>query len=105
MSSIERDPKFLIGEGHLEPLRDFEHQGKKVVASRLGYRITARFVRTFLGRIFNHPDRVFDEAYLRPESQDLESFVDGIHNISEAQQRVARQAFDDGSIDDACPPL
>ncbi len=101
----ERDPAFLIGEGHLEPLQDFEHAGRKVLASRLGYRITAKFVRTFFGRIFDHPDRVFDEAYLRPETQDLEAFVDGVNNVTEAQERVALQAFDDGSIDDACPPL
>ncbi len=101
----ERDPAFLIGEGHLEPLKDFDHQGRKVLASRLGYRITAKFVRTFFGRIFDHPDRVFDEAYLRPETQDLDAFVDGVHNITEAQERVALQAFDDGSIEDACPPL
>ena len=57
------------------------------------------------GAIFDHPDRVFDEAFLRPETQDLEAFVDGVHNITEAQQRVALQAFEDGSIEDACPPL
>jgi hypothetical protein len=62
-------------------------------------------VRTFFGRVFDHPDRVFDEAFLRPESQDLEAFVDGVHNITEAHQRVALQAFEDGSIEDACPPL
>ena len=76
-----------------------------MLASRLGYRITAKFARTFLGRVFDHPARVFDEAFLRPETQDLEAFVDGVHNITEAQQRVARQYFEDGSIDDACPPL
>ena len=76
-----------------------------MLASRLGYRITAKFVRTFFGRVFDHPARVFDEAFLRPETQDLEAFVDGIHNITEAQQRVARQYFEDGSIEDACPPL
>ncbi len=101
----ERDPAFLIAAGYLEPLRDFEHAGRLVPASRLGYRITAKFARDFLGRVFDHPDRVFDEAYLRPETQDLEAFVDGVHNIAEAQQRVARQAFDDGSVEEACPPL
>jgi phosphoenolpyruvate carboxykinase (diphosphate) len=101
----ERDPAFLIAEGHLEPLRDFQHAGRTVLASRLGYRVTAKFARTFLGRVFDHPDRVFDEAYLRPETQDLEAFVDGVHNITEAQQRVALQAFEDGSVEQACPPL
>lgn len=105
MSAEERDPAFLIKHGYLEPLHDFEHDGRKVLASRLGYRVTSRFMRTFLGRIFDHPERVFDESYLRPESQDLAAFVDGIHNITEAQERVAQQAFEDGSIEDACPPL
>ncbi|HVJ26683.1 MAG TPA: hypothetical protein VM493_04040, partial [Vicinamibacterales bacterium] len=105
MTAEERDPAFLIGQGHLEAVRDFDHGGRRILASRLGYRITSKFVRTFFGRLFDHPDRVFDEAYLRPETQDLESFVDGINNITEAQQRVAEQAFSDGSIEEACPPL
>ncbi|MFO0880215.1 MAG: hypothetical protein U0840_22935 [Gemmataceae bacterium] len=105
LSAAERDPAFLIRERYLEPLKDFDHQGRRVLASRLGYRITPRFVRTYLGRIFDYPDRIFDESYLRPETQDLEAFVDGVHNITEAQKRVAAQAFEDGSIEWACPPL
>jgi hypothetical protein len=105
LTDRERDPAFLIAEGYLEPLADFEHAGRKVLASRLGYRITRKFVHTFFGRVFDHPDRVFDEAFLRPETQDLEAFVDGVHNITEAQQRVAQQAFEDDSVADACPPL
>jgi len=105
MSASERDPANLIAEGHLEAVQDFDHGGRTILASRLGYRITPKFVRTFFGRIFDHPDRVFDEAYLRPETQDLEAFVDGMNNITEAQERVAQQAFSDGSIDEACPPL
>ena len=58
----ERDPAFLIREGHLEPLEDFDHEGQPILASRLGYRITAKFVRTFFGRVFDNPARVFDEA-------------------------------------------
>jgi hypothetical protein len=105
LNAQERDPAFLIAEGHLEPVKDFEHAGRPVLASRLGYRITAKFVRTFFGRVFDHPDRVFEEAFLRPETQDLDAFVDGVHNITEAQQRVALQAFEDGSVENACPPL
>ena len=37
--------------------------------------------------------------------QNLDVYVDGINNIVETQQRVAQQYLDDGSIDDACPPL
>ncbi len=105
LSPRERHPQFLIEHGHLERVQDFDHDGRPVLASRLGYRITLKFVRTFLGRVFDHPSRVFDEAFLRPETQDLASFVDGVHNITEAQKRVATQYFEDGSIEDACPPL
>lgn len=101
----ERDPAFLIEQGYLEPLEDFEHQGRPVLASRLGYRITERFVAHFMGKIFDNPRAVFTEAMLRPETQDLDVFVDGVHNICEAQQRVAQRYLEDGSIEDACPPL
>ena len=53
----ERDPKRLIEAGHLEKLEDYEFDGKTVLASRLGYRITAKFVHTFFGRVFDNPDR------------------------------------------------
>jgi hypothetical protein len=101
----ERQPAFMIEHGYLEPINDFTHKGEPIPASRLGYRITERFVRGFFGRLFDHPTKVFDEPILRPETQDLESFVDGVKNIAEAQQRVAQTYLDDGSIDDACPPL
>jgi hypothetical protein len=101
----EREPEYLIANEYLEPLKDFEHGGRRVLASRLGYRITPKFARSFLGRLFDHPARIFPEELLRPETQDLEAFVDGVFNITEAQQRVARQYFDDRSIEDACPPL
>ena len=105
MSVSERDPKFLIKEGYLEKCKDFEFDGKKVLASRLGYRITARFVRTFFGRVFNHPHLVFTDKMLRPETQSMEVFADGMENVISTQQRVAEHYFADGSIDLACPPL
>ncbi|MFA5243526.1 MAG: hypothetical protein WC392_14250 [Sulfuricella sp.] len=101
----ERDPQLMIERGYLEPLADFEYQGRTICASRLGYRITSRFVHANFGKIFDSPMAVFDEAMLRPESQDLESFADGVDNIVEAQRRVAQNYLDDGSINDACPPL
>ena len=45
--------------------------GGRVLASRLGYRITSLFADRFLGRIFETPDAVFPEEMLRPEKQDL----------------------------------
>ena len=101
----QRDPQFLIANGHLEKLRDFEHNGMTILASRLGYRITDRFVHGFLGRIFDNPYAVFTEEILKPEIQDMDVFIDGINNIVETQQRVAQRYLDDGSVEDACPPL
>ena len=101
----ERDPNFLTANAYLEKCEDFEHAGKQVLASRLGYRINARFVHAFFGRMFNHPHAVFTEEMLRPELQDLEVFVDGMDNIVTTQQRVAQMYFDDGSAAQACPPL
>ena len=105
LSDQERDPAHLIEYGYLEPLEDFEYNGQRVLASRLGYRITDHFVRGYLGKIFDNPGAVFTEAILRPEVQGLEVFVDGINNIVAAQQRVAQRYLEDGSIEDACPPL
>jgi hypothetical protein len=90
MRNAERDPRFLIGNGYLEKLDDFELDGRKVLASRLGYRITASFAEMFLGRIFEMPGVVFTEEILRPETQDLRAFAEGIDAIVESQ---------------ACPPL
>jgi hypothetical protein len=101
----ERDPKRLIEAGHLEKLDDYEFAGKTVLASRLGYRITAKFVHTFFGRVFDNPSAVFTEEILKPETQDPSVFADGVNNIVEAQQRMAEAYFTDATIEDACPPL
>ena len=105
MTVEERDPKFLIASHFLDKCEDFEYQGKKILASRLGYRINARFVHAFFGRVFNHPHAVFTEDMLRPELQSLDIFVEGMDNIITTQKRVAAMYFADGSIAQACPPL
>lgn len=105
LTEEQRNPAWLIERGYLEPLADFEHAGRQVLASRLGYRITQRFVHGFLGKIFDNPDAVFTDEILKPEKQDFDVYVDGIDNIVEAQQRVAMQYLEDGSVEDACPPL
>ena len=76
-----------------------------MLASRLGYRITSKFVHTYFGRVFDNPTVVFTDEILKPELQDPAIFADGVNNIVEAQQRVAEGYFADGTIDDACPPL
>ncbi|HLH53181.1 MAG TPA: hypothetical protein VKY92_06150 [Verrucomicrobiae bacterium] len=105
MGPEERDPGFLIENGYLEKCVDFVHNGRPVLARRLGHRITSRFVSAFFGRVFNHPHSVFTEAMLRPEKQDLETFVDGVDNIVTTHKRVAAMYFNDGSVEQACPPL
>jgi hypothetical protein len=105
LSVKDRDPEFLIKQGYLEKIDDFEFRGQTVHASRLGYRITSQFVYTYFGKVFDSPSIVFDEAMLRPETQDLDAYIDGINNITEAQHKVAMAYFEDGSINNACPPL
>ena len=101
----ERDPAFLVKNGYLERVRDFVHNGKKIPAGRLGWRITPLFASHFLGRIFDAPSAVFPEEVLRPELQSLDYFADGVLNIAEAQERVARDYIADGSVSAAIPPL
>jgi len=105
MEVSERAPRYLIENNYLEKLEDFEHNGKLVLASRLGYRITADFVRTFFGIVFDNPNDVFTPEMLRPETQDLASFVDGIDNVVSTQKQIAENYFGDGSVALACPPL
>ena len=105
MQIPERDPSYLIENGYLEKVNDFELNGRIVQASRLGYRITQLFMEHFTGRLFETPNAVFPEEMLRPETQGREVFADGVDAIVDAQTRVAEGYFTDGSVDAACPPL
>ena len=105
MGPAERDPQAMIDAKMLERVEDFDVDGVKIPASRLGYRITRKFVRTYLGRVFDNPARVFTEDILQPELQDPESFADGILHIVEAQEKSAKLYMEDGGYEAACPPL
>ena len=105
MTPAERQPAFLIDHGYFERCEDFAFKGATVLASRLGYRMTANFVRTFFGRVFNYPFAVFTDEMLRPEQQDMAVFADGVDNIVGTHKRAAESYFADGSIEMACPPL
>jgi hypothetical protein len=105
MRVAERDAGFLISNGYLEKVEDFPYEGRTVLASRLGYRITAAFVDRFLGRIFEMPGSVFPEDLLRPEKQDVALFAAGVDAIVEAQRLVALNYFADESVEAACPPV
>jgi hypothetical protein len=105
MTTAERDARALIAAGCLEKCTDFTYDGKPVLASRLGYRITTRFVRVYFGRVFNHPHVVFTDEMLKPELQGMDVFVDGMDNICATHKRVAESYFSDGGVNLACPPL
>ena len=105
MGPDERDPKKLIAARMLERIADIPTVDRVVPASRLGYRITGKFVRTYLGRVFDNPSRVFTEEILKPELQDPDSFADGVMQIAAAQKKVAMQYMNDGGYEAACPPL
>jgi len=109
MTPEERSPEWLIKNGELEKLEDFEHdtpEGKQtVLASRLGYRITDKFVSHYFGRIFDNPAAAINEEMLKPEVQSLEVFADGIGNLVEAERKSALNYFKDGTIKYACPLL
>jgi hypothetical protein len=105
MGPNERDPNNLIDAGMLERIDDFEADGVHIPASRLGYRITKKFVRTYLARVFDNPSKVFSNNILQPELQDPDSFADGVLHIAEAQKKVAMQYMEDGGYALACPPI
>ncbi|MCL7752791.1 hypothetical protein [Polaribacter sp. Z022] len=105
LETKDRDPNYLIKKGALEKIEDFEFEGETILASRLGYRITKKFAYRCMSRIFDEPTAVFNERMLKPELQGLEDYVDGIKNICEAQQKVALNYFEDGSVEAAIPPL
>lgn len=105
MRPNELDVKNLIKAGMLERCKDFEYGGKKVLASRLGWRITEDFVIRYFGRIFSNPASIFTADMLRPELQDMDAFAEGMDNMVGAHRRAAEMYFEDGSIEGACPPL
>ena len=101
----DRDAKHLIKHNCLDKLEDFEYEGEKILASRLGYRINKNFAFRCMNKLFDEPLEVFNEKMLNPELQSMEDFVDGIKNIVEAQQKVALRYFEEGSVEAAIPPL
>ncbi len=105
MTPQERTPEFLIRAGHLERCADFVHEGRTYPASRLGWRITERFVQTFCGRVLSDPGSVFEPDMLRPELQDPAVYADSIDNIVGAMRTAAEHYFADGSVTAAVPPL
>ncbi|MBK5262903.1 MAG: hypothetical protein JJE17_10105, partial [Peptostreptococcaceae bacterium] len=105
MHEAERNPVKLINEGSFEKIKDFEYNGSFVPASILGYRMTNVFCHKYLGKIFDEPQAIFSEEILKPENQDMEAFVDGVLNIANGHKKAAMDYFNDGSIEEAIPPI
>ena len=98
--AVERDTTLTgMVRGYLEKLEDFDHDGQLILASRLGYRITSGFMHAYLGKIFDSPMAVFDEAMLKPETQDFAAYVEGIQHIVDSQRQVAQ-----GYLEAIVPP-
>lgn len=105
MSPEERSAANLIAEGALERIEDFQIGSETIEASRLGYRMTARFQSKYFGRIFMHPHVVFSENMLRPELQDIDAYAESVRTIVTTHQWVAQSYIDDGTIALAVPPI
>jgi hypothetical protein len=105
LSEKERSSEYLIKNGLLEKIDDFEYNGETILASRLGYRITGKFLYSFFGKIFDEPKTIFTEDILKPEIQSKEAFADGVRNITSGHKRVALSYFEDGGINYAIEPL
>ena len=105
MREEERDAQWLIKNGFLDKCEDVELDGETVKGAVLGYRINRKFVSAFFGRVFQNPHLVFDEDMLKPELQDLKSYVESIKTITVTNQRVAEMYIADGGADMAVPPL
>ncbi len=105
MSPKERNPQHLIEIGALKKVGDFNYEGELIPASRLGYRITEVFARSYLGKLFDEPQSVFPAHILKPEIQNMADFADGVLNIIDGHKKAAEAYFLDGSIEDAIPPL
>lgn len=109
MSTEERNPQFLIDNGYLLKMEDLNHMGDSIPASRLGYRITSKFVREFFSRVFEMEDleRVFfrDEEWLDLAKQDEVSFSESVLNLAAAQKAAVAPYYQDGSYKLACTPV
>ncbi len=105
LTEEERSAANLIKNGYLEKLENFDYEGKEILAGRLGYRLTRKFTQDFLGKIFDSPESIFPDDMLKPELQDMESYVDGINNITETHKKIAQAYVADGHVNSAVPPL
>ncbi len=105
MQIHEREPQFLIEHGYLEKCNDFVYNDRTVLFSRLGYRITKKFVKIFAGRVLSTPEALFEEEILYPEKQDINIFVESMSNIIESHKNAADIILSSPEIEHAIPPL
>lgn len=105
LSSEELRPAYWIKRGFLARVQDFDHNGGRVPASRLGYRLTRSGMEHFFGRIVAFPETIFSEEMLKPELQDRQAYAQGIIARAASQRRVAEQLINDGTYQQLVPPL
>lgn len=95
----ERTASYLVSAGMMAKVPPLQYNGHDLPVSRLGYRITSKFVSEYFGKIFDDPAAVFDDYCLKPETQDIKAFAEGLNKLVETQSIAAQEFFDDGSID------
>ena len=78
--------------------------GRTVLASRLGYRITA-LSSIVPGTHFRNTGRGVSGRDAAAGAAGPGQFAAGVDAIVETQTRVAQEYFEDGSVEAACPPL
>jgi len=91
--------------GYLEKVDDFEAGGRKVLASRLGYRITARFADQFLGRLFEDAGRRGHRRAAAPGKQTRQRSPPAWTRSSNRSAAWPGITSKTRSVEAACPPL
>jgi hypothetical protein len=92
MKEHRAHPDDLLAKGCLERCADFEHEGRLIPASRLGYRITAKFMQIYGGRMFSDPDQVFTDDMLKPETAGLAG-LRGFHREHRGSPPLGRRTL------------
>ena len=101
----ERDPEYLIRDGTSGTVDGFRIRRRNDSGQPAGISHHGQ-VRP---DVFRPGLRQSGQGFRRRDSPagdaGSEAFIDGMKNITQAQQRVAKGYLEDGSIEDACPPL
>ena len=100
----ERDARLPDPRGFMEPMKDYETAGKPSSPAGSATGSPRGLSARSSAGCSTTPQRCSPRRSSSPKTGPR-AFADGVKNITEAQQRVAAEYLEDGSINDACPPL